>query len=129
MAIYRMVFRCVLVQVRHPVDMEPSVSRYIYDYNCLPPLDLGCANLEESLLTRSSVLDAEVSSPNTTSSASCTDGDGGGGCFNAGCTTATTEKVTRKKRSTRVAVVNLCDRITPLSVNKRKGLPVRSPLY
>ncbi|RVW21381.1 hypothetical protein CK203_104837 [Vitis vinifera] len=101
---------------------------YIYDCECLQPLDLGCANLEESQMTPSSVLDAEVSFRNTTSSGSCSDGDGGVGCLNVGCT-ATTEKVTRKKRSTRVAVANFCDRITPRSVSKRKGLPLRSPLY
>ena len=115
-------------QVRHAVDMERPVSRYIYDCECLQPLDLGCANLEDSQMTPSSVLYAEVSSRNTTSSGSCSDGDGGVGCLNVGCT-ATTEKVTRKKLSTRVAVANFCDRITPRSVSKRKGLPLRSPLY
>lgn len=121
-------FCSLACKVRHAVDMERPVSRYIYDCECLQPLDLGCANLEESQMTPSSVLDAEVSSRNTTSSGSCCDGDGGVGCLHVGCT-ATTEKVTRKKRSTRVAVANFCDRITPRSVSKRKGLPLRSPLY
>ncbi|XP_010244300.1 PREDICTED: uncharacterized protein LOC104588170 isoform X2 [Nelumbo nucifera] len=127
-------FCSLACKVRYLVDCDG------FDCEYLPLSNFVYAHIErvkeledgDGQVTPSSVLDGDdemMVSYRKSPGSICTNSDIG--CLTVGCT-ARTEKVTRKKRSTKFAAESSCYyRNTPLisSSSKRKGIPFRSPLY
>ncbi|XP_068635633.1 protein RGF1 INDUCIBLE TRANSCRIPTION FACTOR 1-like [Aristolochia californica] len=129
------VFCSVACKVKHLIKSEGGISKYLYDCQFLPLPDGARGDssyyeLEDGQMTPDSILESPVSF----SSASGSSHSGGVGCRTLGCT-ATTE-VVRKKRSSvsgssRSTYRPTCSpaAVLEVHVNRRKGIPNRSPLY
>ncbi|OVA04534.1 zinc finger protein [Macleaya cordata] len=142
-------FCSLACKVQYLVSYEGCISRYLYDCDYLSLSDCvydtqieGVKEMDddddEGQMTPVSVLDGgmmmswsyrtSTSGSGSGSGSSSTNNNGEFGCLTVGCT-ATTENVTRKKRSAKFVAGNVYYRNTPRPVCKRKGIPVRSPLF
>ncbi|KAF9611471.1 hypothetical protein IFM89_032441, partial [Coptis chinensis] len=114
-------FDCRYVQVQYLMVYEGSILRYLYDNESLSQMTMVDThvekenNLDDCHMTPKSVLDGE--------SSSCNINNGDIEC------TASSLCVRRKKRSRRVAEKKENDRNILVRVHKRKGIPIRSPLF
>ncbi|KAF8377946.1 hypothetical protein HHK36_031335 [Tetracentron sinense] len=121
-------FCSLACKVQYLAGYEGFISKCLYDCENLALSDFGYADIEElddDQMTPNSVLDGGMITYHT-SSGSSTNGDVE--CSTVGCT-ATTHNVTRKKRSRKVPAENVYYRNTPPPACKRKGIPLRSPLF
>ncbi|KAJ8643053.1 hypothetical protein MRB53_004801 [Persea americana] len=117
-------FCSLACKVEYLVQYEGCISRYLYDCEYLPLSDIGSPHLEtleDGQMTPSSVLDGGISLRTSSGSS----GNGGVGCRTVWCT-ATTENVRRKKRT---STHTWNSRNAPRRSCRRKGVPLRSPLF
>ncbi|KAK9129925.1 hypothetical protein Sjap_010412 [Stephania japonica] len=146
-------FCSLACKVQYVVAYEGCVSRYLYDcdYLQLSTSDMGYAGFEADEdggdMTQSSVVldDASTgmvvcssySSSSSSSGTQSNSNDNNGQLIErfltVGCS-ATTDNVVRKKRSTvsnrpNASSTKICSQNAPRHVGKRKGFPLRSPLY
>ncbi|XP_042504236.1 protein RGF1 INDUCIBLE TRANSCRIPTION FACTOR 1 [Macadamia integrifolia] len=127
-------FCSLACKVRQLVRTEGGISKYLYECEYLP-LPEGTkgesCDLDDGQMTPDSVLESPVSL--LTSSGSSASG-GGVGCKTLACT-ATTEFVKKKRSSISGPRTTpyraTCSRVSEItmSLNRRKSIPHRSPLY
>ncbi|KAL6007898.1 hypothetical protein ACLOJK_033403 [Asimina triloba] len=125
----------LLLQLQHLMTKGGGLSKYLRDCEFLP-LPEGvkgesfCCDLDDGQMTPDSILESPALFG--TSSGSGSGANGGVGCRTMACT-ATTEFVKKKRSSIsgpRTAFRARCSPATELAVhmNRRKGIPQRSPL-
>lgn len=119
-------------KVRHLVNSEAGLSRFLFECNFLSLPEPGNCELDEGQMTPDSVLEPAGS----LRTSSCSSGGEGAGYRILACT-ATTEFVRKKRSSVSASRAVSCrppifSPVTDISVgipNRRKSTPHRSPLY
>ncbi|OVA05810.1 zinc finger protein [Macleaya cordata] len=128
-------FCSLACKVHHLVRTEGGVSNYLYECEFLPlsegPKGESFCDFDDGQMTPDSVLESPISF--RTSSGSSASGGGIIGCRTLACT-ATTDFVRKKRTSVTVSRIPYRPTCSPaseiaLSMNRRKGIPQRAPLY
>ncbi|KAL4180514.1 hypothetical protein AMTRI_Chr13g92470 [Amborella trichopoda] len=114
-------------KVSYLLRYEGCVSRYLYECEYLPLSDF-VKEMEDGQMTPISVLDGGISLRTSSGSSA----NGAVECRTLACT-ATTETVTRRKRTAAISSRNrqiaAAIRATCQVVSRRKGVPHRSPFF
>lgn len=124
-------FCSIACKVQHLLKTEGGLSKYLYECEFLALGDGGCYELEDGQMTPDSILD----SPDSFQTSSGSSASGGIVCRTLACT-ATTEIVKKKRSSVSGSRASFRPTCSPAAIdmtiqqmNRRKGVPNRSPLY
>ncbi|KAI3844288.1 hypothetical protein MKW92_023035 [Papaver armeniacum] len=135
----RYFFCSLYCKVQHLVKLEGGVSRYLYECDFLPLSEEEEAkeddefDYDNGMMTPDTVLESPLLSSRTHSGSSTASGNWGVDCRTL-LSTATTDFV-RKKRSSKIGNSSSnnnqyrCSSPEIAAMNRRKGIPQRSPLY